>query len=336
MKRKDFLKGLGLASLGTAIVPREAFAATTKVMGNPAACPLIPSETEGPFALDLTENTAYFRKAVNETKTGAPFNIKFRIIGAANCLPMKNVRINIWHCDKDGLYSGYSASNNAGQAGLTYCRGYQFTDNDGVAAFTSIFPGWYPGRICHIHFKVTVSTSYAAVSQLTFPITAKNALYAANPALYVKGADPLTFTNDNIFSDGVAFQLATLTANAAGGYDSFLQVTVNGTGTTGIGHIEKENAKQFSLGQNFPNPYIKQTTIPFKLIKSSRVKIDLYNLSGRIVATLLNKQMPVGEHQCRVNFQDWGLAVANYAYQIEVQNNDGLFKDVKMMTAAKW
>lgn len=335
MKRKDFLRGIGLASVGTAFAPQSVLANNPKAVGGPEACTLIPSETEGPFPLDLTENTTFFRKAVNETKTGVALNVKLRIIGSTNCLPMKNVRVNIWHCDKDGVYSGYNNAMNAGSTTATYCRGYQFTDNNGVAAFTTIFPGWYSGRICHIHFKVTVSTAYAAVSQLTFPIDTKNALYAASSALYTKGADPMTVAADNVFSDGVTFQMATLTKNADGSYDTFLEVTVNGTGTTGIGHVEKENSKQFSLGQNFPNPFDKQTTIPFKLINGSDVKIDLYDLNGRNVATLLNQKMAIGEHECVVNFQKLGLAVANYMYQIEVQNSDGIFKDVKMMTAAQ-
>jgi protocatechuate 3,4-dioxygenase beta subunit len=335
MKRKDFLRGIGLAGVGTALASPTALANNQTIMGGPeAACTLIPSETEGPFPLDLTENTKFFRKAVNETKTGVALNVKIKVIGAANCLPMKNVRVNIWHCDKDGIYSGYNNQMNAGSATATDCRGYQFTDANGVAEFTTIFPGWYSGRICHIHFKVTVSTAYGAVSQLTFPIAEKNALYAANTSLYTKGADPMTVAGDNVFSDGVTFQMATLTKNTDGSYSTALDVTVNGTGTTGIGHIEKENAKQFNMGQNFPNPFDKQTIIPFRLINSGDVKIDLYDLNGRNVATVLNKKLEVGEHQCPVNFQNLGLAVANYAYQIEVKNSDGIFKDVKMMTAA--
>lgn len=336
MNRKDFLKGLGLAGASTLLPTNNALARTSEVVLPPGACPtLIPTETEGPFPLDLTENTTFFRKAVNETKTGTALTVKLRIVGANNCLPMKNVRVNIWHCDKDGIYSGYNNAMNAGTVGSTYCRGYQFTDNDGVATFTTIFPGWYSGRICHIHFKVTVSSAYAAVSQLTFPIAAKNALYAAN-ALYTKGADPMTVAADNVFSDGVAFQTATLVANGSGGYDSFLEVTVQGTGTVGVGHAEKENAKQFTMGQNYPNPVEKQTTIPFKLLKSGDVTIDLYDLMGQKVARVYNaKGVLAGEQQCVVDLEKLALPTANYMYQIEVTNGEGTFKDVKMMTAVE-
>ncbi|MBK7874059.1 MAG: protocatechuate dioxygenase [Saprospiraceae bacterium] len=194
MKRKDFLKTIGLATGAASILPLR------NTLGNtPNACTLIPTETAGPFPLDLTANTAFFRQDVRESKTGVQLNLKMKIIGASNCEPMRNVRVNIWHCDKDGLYSGYSQSNNAGQAGLTYLRGYQMTDANGEVNFITIFPGWYTGRICHIHFQVYVSSSYSAISQMTFDIATKNAIYAANPTLYTKGADPLNYNNDNIF-----------------------------------------------------------------------------------------------------------------------------------------
>ena len=78
MKRKDFLRGIGLAGVGTALAPQTALAGSApKLVGGPEACTLIPSETEGPFPLDLTENATFFRKDVRETKTGE--------IGRASC-----------------------------------------------------------------------------------------------------------------------------------------------------------------------------------------------------------------------------------------------------------
>lgn len=332
MERKDFLKGIGLASLGIALPNSKLFADETEATGS---CVLIPSETAGPFPLDLTANTYYFRQDIRETKTGTRLNLKLKILGLNNCLPMQNVRVNVWHCDKDGLYSGYSQTNNAGQAGLTYLRGYQMTDANGEVNFVTIFPGWYTGRICHIHFQVYVSSSYAAISQLTFDIATKNAIYAANSSLYTKGADGTTsYGADNIFSDGYTYQLASLTPNnTTGGYDAYLEVTVQGNGV--ISHVEKETAKQFVLQQNYPNPYNNSTTIPFMLKKSADVKIQIYDLSGKMISKIEQKNLNVGEHNVQLNMQTLGLASANYIYQIEVNNSEGRFTDYKMMTANK-
>ena len=335
MKRSDFLKTLGLSGVAAAISPVGALAKARKVSGNPT-CVLIPSETAGPFPLDLSANTTYFRQDVRETKTGVPLNLKLKINGLNNCLPMPNLRVNIWHCDKDGLYSGYNQQNNQGQSGLTYLRGYQFTDSKGEVDFTTILPGWYGGRLCHIHFQVYVSTSYAAISQLTFDIPTKNAIYAANSALYTKGADPLTYANDMVFSDGHDYQLATLTPNATtGGYDSYLELSIQGNGTVGVGNLEYETAKQFVLGQNYPNPYNTETTIPFTLKQTGEVVIDLYDLQGRKVATVFNDSLGAGEHAVTIHTAALGLPTGNYAYQMEVRTVDGIFRNCKMMTSSR-
>lgn len=336
MNRKDFLKGIGLAGMST-MLPAETAQTVRNIHQKqrgalPPNCALIPSETAGPFPLDLTENTVFFRQDIRENKTGVPLNLKLKIFGLSNCAPMPNVRVNIWHCDKDGLYSGYSQQNNQGQAGLTYLRGYQITDVNGEVNFVTIFPGWYTGRICHIHFQVYVSSVYAAISQLTFPIAEKNAIYAANSALYTKGADPLGFNQDNIFSDGYSFQLATLTANASGGYDAYLEVTVNGSGTTGLGSLEPETGGQFSLGQNFPNPYAGDTTIPFTLHNASDVEIDIWDLQGKKVASLPQGRLSPGQYKVPINLSSLGLAQASYAYQLVVKNENGVFRQSKMMT----
>jgi hypothetical protein len=292
---------------------------------------LIPSETPGPFPLDLTANPFYFRQDVREDRTGVQLNQKLRIIGLGNCLPMANVRVNIWHCDKDGNYSGYG-----NQSGLTYLRGYQITDANGEVELVTIFPGWYNGRICHIHFQVFVSSQYAAISQLTYDLAAKNAIYAAYPALYTKGADPLNFNQDNIFADGYQYQLATLTPNAVtGGYDSFLEVSVQGNGTVGVGHVEKENAKHFLLGQNAPNPFVDETFVPLTLNSSADVTLELFSLDGKKAATVLSRRLGEGEHRIPVSLSALGLPAGSYGYLVEVNNAEGVFRDSKLMTLAR-
>ena len=333
MDKREFLKKTGMLSLAS-LLPLERVLASVGGQTRTNTCTLIPSETAGPFPLDLTTNSFYFRQDVRENKTGAQLNLRLKIIGDQNCLPMPNLRVNIWHCDKDGLYSGYSQAGNAGQAGLTYLRGYQMTDANGEVEFITIFPGWYNGRVCHIHFQVYVSSSYAAISQLTFDVPTKQAIYAAYPSLYTNGADPIAPGSDGIFSDGYTFQITTPTPDiGTGGYDAYLEVTIQGNGTTtGLGHIERETAKQFAMGQNFPNPFVNETTIPVNLIYPSEVKLDLYDLQGRIVKTIDKGNLSSGDHEISINLNELGISKGNYAYQLEIKNQNGTFRDVKLMT----
>jgi protocatechuate 3,4-dioxygenase beta subunit len=335
MDRKEFIKGAGLIGIGLAM-PLKKLSAKPEGTIFHGGCVLIPTETAGPFPLDLTANPFYFRQDVRETQTGVQLNLRLKIIGENNCLPMQNLRVNIWHCTRDGLYSGYSQTGNQGQAGLTYLRGYQMTDANGEVEFITVFPGWYAGRICHIHFQVYVNSVYAAISQLTFDMATKNAIYAANPVLYPNGADPMTYATDMVFSDGYNYQLASLTPNAStGGYDSFLEVTIQGSGITGVGGLEPETGGQFTLLQNYPNPYINTTVIPFTLKQQSDVRIDLFDINANKVATINRNEVGAGEREITIDFNTLNIPSANYIYQISVTNSEGTFRQCKMMTAGQ-
>ena len=330
MNRKDFLKGLGITGAGAFFLNSLSAGSKKALDSTPPNCTLIPSETAGPFPLDLTANNYYFRQDVREDREGVQLNLKMKIIGADNCEPMQNLRVNIWHCDRVGNYSGYQS-----EEGETYLRGYQITDDNGEVEFVTIFPGWYNGRICHIHFQVYVSSVYSAVSQLAFPTEEKNAIYDAYPDIYTKGEDPLNFNQDNIFSDGYALQLATLTPNATtGGYDSYLEVTVQGSGVTGLINHEPETGGQFKLFANYPNPFSSVTSIPFELLNAAHVKLELFDLNAKKVMELLNEKLSPGNHKVVVNrnANGIGLPSGNYAYKIEVENSHGLFKQMKLLT----
>lgn len=334
MKRKDFLRGIGLAG-ATSMIPIqiEKGFQVRKLINNPPACTLIPSETAGPFPLDLTENQTFFRQDVREDRAGVPLRMKLKVIGTENCEPMTNVRINIWHCDKDGLYSGYNQANNQGQQGLTYLRGYQMTDANGEVEFLTIFPGWYNGRICHIHFQAYVSTMYAAISQLSFPIAEKNTLYTAHNDLYTKGNDPLAFNQDGIFADGYQYQLATLTYNSdTEEYESFLEFGIQGSGTTGLGSLTPETGGYFTLGQNFPNPFSTETTIPFELKQSGDIAIEIYSLTGQRVAVIEKSGLATGKHQISFNPEEYNLAPATFVYQLVYKTATTSFRQPKVMT----
>ena len=154
MKRGHFLKSLG----GLSLLPFVPKLHAQSPPGGGSNCILVPSETAGPFPLDLTANEYFFRQDIREDRIGVQMRQKVRIIGAGNCQPMPGVRVNLWHCDRDGNYSGYNT-----EEGLTYCRGYQITDENGECEFITIVPGWYPGRVTHMHFQVHVSTQYSCL-----------------------------------------------------------------------------------------------------------------------------------------------------------------------------
>lgn len=324
MNRKNFLRSLGLAGIGVSSSPllSRSFNPPTD------ECLLIPTETAGPFPLDLSENNFFFRQDVREDRSGVQLNLKMRVKGLENCAPMPNVRVNIWHCDKDGNYSGYNS-----ETGLTYLRGYQVSDINGEVEFITIIPGWYPGRVCHIHFQVYVSNIYSAVSQLTFDIPTINEIYATQPEVYTKGDDPLTPATDGLFFDGYDRQIAEIMPNNdTGGYNAFLELSVQGSGVVGVSHLELETAKHVQLGQNYPNPFSEQSNIPFTLCTSANVKLSLWNLNGKKCHETDLGRLAAGKHEYLVNFKTIGIKATNYIYQLEIINSNGRYTSYKMMT----
>ena len=221
MERRTFLRSLGLVALGSTLPLRSRAAAWMGVHPkHAAACWLTPQETQGPFYF----NPNLDRQNITEEKTGLPLRLDFTVIDE-NCTPIPNVLVDIWHCDKDGVYSGYNqpGGNTTGQ---TFLRGIQVTDAGGVARFDTIYPGWYQGRATHIHFKARTSQTTYVTSQFAFPESMNGAVYAT--PLYVgRGSNPTSNAGDMVFQSSTPqYLLLNVTANGSGGY--------NGTFTMGI------------------------------------------------------------------------------------------------------
>ena len=100
--------------------------------------------------------------------------------------------------------------------------------------------------------------------------------------------------------------------------------------TTGLEDLYSNKIPQtYSLGQNYPNPFNPVTHIQYGLPKTGDVKIEIYNILGQKIKTLLNKQMPAGYHEVEFNAQNLSSGV--YLYRIEASE----FQDVKKMILLK-
>ena len=110
----------------------------------------------------------------------------------------------------------------------------QEADANGKVTFTSIFPGCYAGRWPHIHFEVYPSLAAAtnvankiATSQIALPKAACDLVYAtAGYESSVTNLSQVTLATDNVFSDGSALELATMTGSVASGFTAALTVAV--------------------------------------------------------------------------------------------------------------
>ena len=328
MKRNDFLKSIGLAGFA-AVVPFQ----------NVLACNVIPTETAGPYPITAGQLAATLRTDIRESQPGQLHTIKLKILGDTNCAPLINAEVDIWHCSVQGNYSGYTTSGHSGSvnaSGQTWLRGRTMTDANGEVMFTTVFPGWYSGRLTHVHFEVKVNGTSVKISQFTYPVTEKNQIHRTIAPYSQWGADPATASGDNVFSDGTTGQVATLVYNSTTlAWDSYLEVTVPGTGTVGVKNIERITGGQFEMGQNFPNPHNGRTTVPFTLANESEVSFGIFDLQGRKMAEVRSVKLAAGEHTMELDLMNLSLPMGTYAYEITVKNIIGTYHQCKLMTAAQ-
>lgn len=98
---------------------------------------------------------------------------------------------------------------------------------------------------------------------------------------------------------------------------------------TAINDSPKKLPATFSLAQNYPNPFNPSTIIKFILPKAEKVEIEVFNLLGQNVKTLLNKQIPEGFY--KVEFDAKGLPSGVYFYSLQA----GEFREIKKMILLK-
>jgi len=95
---------------------------------------------------------------------------------------------------------------------------------------------------------------------------------------------------------------------------------LNDPKVTDIEHPDEEVVpKTFKLAQNYPNPFNPSTVIDYQLTQRSQVKIEVYDVSGKSITTLVNETQSAGSHS--VTFDATGLATGVYMYRISTETN---------------
>lgn len=138
-------------------------------------CKMIADSHEGPF-FTCTPATS---RSIAEGQAGQKLTVAFRLMDG-NCQPVPGGVVDVWACNAEGHYSGYSYNPDERppmvQAILfghikpdleaRFCRGALVTDADGIAEFDTVYPGFYSGVPIHIHFKAHVNGKNLVTSQV--------------------------------------------------------------------------------------------------------------------------------------------------------------------------
>lgn len=191
-------------------------------------CATSPEQIQGPYWFDVDS----IRSDIREQRPGTVLQLALRVQDVSACSaggparPVSNCVVEIWHCDAGGLYSGFESSSTGRATSRrgadttsdgsyssgdreasttddgTYLRGAQVADDKGIVQFTTIFPGWYPGRTAHVHLKVHLDRKSVLTTQLYMEDDVATEVYAAAP--YNDRAGRSTLNSDDGFFDETA------------------------------------------------------------------------------------------------------------------------------------
>jgi protocatechuate 3,4-dioxygenase beta subunit len=170
----------------------------------------------GPYFVDnqLDRSDIRVEPSTGVVKPGEALALAFSVqqIATGQCSPLSGAMVDGWQCDAAGVYSGVNdrmvGFNTEGQK---FLRGYQVTDANGLAQFTTIYPGWYQGRAVHIHFKIRTPVqaaladqtdkTYEFTSQLFFDDSLTDRIHGQHPYA-AKGQRDLRNERDGIYRQG--------------------------------------------------------------------------------------------------------------------------------------
>jgi protocatechuate 3,4-dioxygenase beta subunit len=160
-----------------------------------ARCTRAAEQTEGPFYFEVDR----VRSDIREGRDGATLRLGVRVRDAdGGCEPIRNAVVDVWHCDATGSYA---------EPGETFLRGLQVTNRDGIAEFTTVYPGWYPGRTAHIHAKVHVDNRTVLTTQFYFDDDFSDRVFSLEPYASDTGRDAYNDT-DGLYEEELELTLS--------------------------------------------------------------------------------------------------------------------------------
>ncbi|MGB5963246.1 MAG: intradiol ring-cleavage dioxygenase [Coleofasciculaceae cyanobacterium] len=231
-KRREVLGFLGgnIAVLIAGCLRGQSASSVSRSQTSPQtapACVVRPQQTEGPYFVDNKLDRSDIRSdpADGSVKPGVPLRLVFQVSGinGSACQPLSGATVDVWHCDALGVYSDVTDPyfNSVGQK---FLRGYQVTNVKGIAEFVTVYPGCYPGRTVHIHFKIRTNSasgrSSEFTSQLYFDDAVTDQVYTQSPYT-TKGQRTVRNNQDGIFQGEGEQLLLSLTKNAEGYVGNF-------------------------------------------------------------------------------------------------------------------
>lgn len=234
MNRRKMLAMLGATGMNMLSGYSSADSGGSKTIRKMLSCVVTPQQTEGPYFVDerLRRSDVRSDPSDGSIKEGLPLALEIRVstVDKTDCKPLAGAYVDIWHCDAQGIYSDVMDSG-FNTVGKKFLRGYQITDANGSVRFITIYPGWYPGRTVHIHFKIRTDSGYTRgvefTSQIYFDDSITDQVYT-QPPYASRGPRAPRNEGDSIFrrgGDRLVLRLVKTDQGYAGTFDVGLELS---------------------------------------------------------------------------------------------------------------
>ncbi len=189
LDRRSLLKALAVTPLATALPQAMQAEAAAAGLISTDVCVverrrLDPEQRAEPMLL---------RSNICDGKEGLPMQLRLQVVHS-DCTPMAGARVDVWHCDAKGSYSPvWELGNNA-------LRGSQISDDAGVVAFETIFPGLAQGQAAQIHYRVWLGDRQILTSHILFDEALAEVIYEDQDA-YARADTPLPAASNGSYAE---------------------------------------------------------------------------------------------------------------------------------------
>ncbi len=196
---------------------------------------LTGQQTEGPCYFDSD-----YLDDISEGQTGLPMQLCLQLTDAS-CNPLAGYEIEVWHCDAVGIYSGdttgssdtsgfnssFCTGNDAEALQSRWFRGIAVTDSSGRVNFATCFPGWYPSRAIHVHFRVKNNNNDQLISQFGFDDDFCTDICTSHSDYISHGAPDTLLARDTVFGSDYDEYIFNLEQNEDGSLLAYKRIMIS-------------------------------------------------------------------------------------------------------------
>jgi len=295
--RRQFLKNTVIAGLGAGLA-RPLKKSKSKSREDISECDKTTADYygEGPF---YTENPPMINSNIlaPASEPGERIIISGRILNLDCNEFIPDTIVDVWHASNAGQYDnkGY------------HLRGYTTSNDQGFYLFETIRPGKYLNgssfRPSHIHYKITPP----GFSQLT-------------TQLYFEGDTEIPGDNAASITEGMydaSNRIIPLVANKDGALEGVFDIVINGDGIT-VANIDLHINRGMIYNLN-PNPFRDELTINYGVFKKSKVSLIVFDLNGKQVAILENRELSAEKYSATWK-PDSSLAKGHYFVALKIND----------------